>query len=120
MKQHGEKRFRMGIQARVLALSVLFTLLTAGIIVFTSTLSLSAQMRRSVLQSAEYALQTSSAAIRQDIQEVDDLVRWCRVDTTVRTAMLSNVSPGILTSTLSPSFPISSTPCTPPLTFSVS
>lgn len=102
MKQHGEKRFRMGIQARVLALSVLFTLLTAGIIVFTSTLSLSAQMRRSVLQSAEYALQTSSAAIRQDIQEVDDLVRWCRVDTTVRTAMLSNVSPGILTNTLYP------------------
>lgn len=102
MKQHGGRHFRMGIQARILALSVLFTLLTAGIIVLTSTLSLSTQMRRSVLQSAEYALQTSSSAIRQDIQEVDDLARWCRVDTTVRTAMLSNVSPGILTNTLYP------------------
>lgn len=102
MKQHGERRFHMGIQARILALSVLSTLLTAGIIVLTSTVSLSAQMRRSVLQSAEYALQTSSAAIRQNIQEVDDLVRWCRVDTTVRTAMLSNVSPGLLTNTLYP------------------
>lgn len=102
MTQHGKRRFHMSIQTRILALAVLFTLLTAGTIVFTSTLSLSAQMRRSVLQSAEYALQISSASIRQDIQEVDDLARWCRVDSTVRTAMLSNISPGILTNTLYP------------------
>lgn len=102
MKQQRKIRFHIGIQARILALAVLFTLLTAGIIVITSTISLSAQLRRSVLQSAEYALQTSAAAIRQDIQEVDDLARWCRVDSTVRTAMLSNISPGILTNTLYP------------------
>lgn len=102
MERQKKSRLCMGIQARILALAILFTLLTAGIIVITSTISLSAQMRRSVLQSAEYALQTSSAAIRQDIQEVDDLARWCRVDSTVRTAMLSNISPGILTNTLYP------------------
>jgi len=95
-------RLRFGLQAQVLALTVLFTLLTAGSILVTGTLSLSAQLRRSVLQSAEYALQTSSAAIRRDIQEVDDLARWCRVDATVRTAMLSNISSGTLTSTVYP------------------
>lgn len=80
---------RFDIQARVLALAILFTLLAAGGIVVTSALSLSAQLRRSVIQSAEYALQISSDALRQDIQEVDDLSRWCRVDFTVRTAVLT-------------------------------
>lgn len=93
---------RFGIQARVLALAILFTLLAAGVIVVTSALSLSAQLRRSVIQSAEYALQISSAALRQDIQEVDDLSRWCRVDSTVRTAVLSNISNGTLTNTVYP------------------
>lgn len=99
---HKTGAVRFGIQARVLALAILFTLLAAGIIVVTSTLSLSAQLRRSVIQSAEYALQTSSAALRQDIQEVDDLSRWCRVDSTVRTAMLSSISNGTLTNTVYP------------------
>lgn len=67
MERQRKARFRFGIQARILALTILFTLLTAGIIVVTSTISLSAQLRRSVLQSAEYALQTSASAIRQDI-----------------------------------------------------
>lgn len=93
---------RFGIQARMLALAILFTLLAAGVIVVTSALSLSAQLRRSVIQSAEYALQISSAALRQDIQEVDDLSRWCRVDSTVRTAVLSNISNGTLTNTVYP------------------
>ena len=99
---HRPGPLRFGIQARVLTLAILFTLLVAGVIVVSSTLSLSTQLRRSVIQSAEYALQTSSAALRQDIQEVDDLSRWCRVDSTVRTAMLSNISNGTLTSTVYP------------------
>lgn len=99
---HKTGRVRFGIQARVLALAILFTLLAAGVIVVTNTLSLSTQLRRSVIQSAEYALQTSSAALRRDIQEVDDLSRWCRVDSTVRTAMLSNISNGTLTNTVYP------------------
>ena len=86
----------------MLASAILFTLLTAGIIVVTSTLSLGSQLRRSVIQSAEYTLQTSAAILRRDIREIDDLSRWCRVDSTVRTAMLSNISPGILTNTLYP------------------
>ena len=44
---------RFGIQARVLALAILFTLLAAGIIVATSARSLRDQLRRSVIQSAE-------------------------------------------------------------------
>ena len=99
---HKTGALRFGIQARMLALAILFTLLAAGVIAVTSALSLSTQLRRSVIQSAEYALQTSSAALRQDIQEVDDLSRWCRVDSTVRTAMLSNISNGTLTNTVYP------------------
>lgn len=99
---HKTPAVRFGIQARVLALAVLFTLLTAGIILITSTLSLSAQLRRSVIQSAEYTLQTSAAILRRNIREVDDLSRWCRVDSTVRTAMLSSISNGTLTNTVYP------------------
>lgn len=99
---HKTPAVRFGIQARVLALAVLFTLLTAGVILITSTLSLSAQLRRSVIQSAEYTLQTSAAILRRNIREVDDLSRWCRVDSTVRTAMLSNISNGTLTNTVYP------------------
>lgn len=97
-----KRPLRFGIQARVLALAVLFTLLTAGAIVAASALSLSAQLRRSVIQSAEYALQTSAAAIRQDIEEVDDLSRWSRIDSTVRTAMLTNISTGNLVNSVYP------------------
>jgi len=102
MSGRSGKRVRFGLQARVLALCVLFTLLTAGSIVTVSVLSLTDQMRRAVIQGAEYALRTSSSAIRQDIQEVDDLSRWCRTDSSVRTAMLTNVSTGTLTNTLYP------------------
>ena len=63
------KNLRFGIQARVLTLAVLFTLLTAGIIVVTNTLSLSAQLRRSTIQGAEYALQTTAATIRPSPRE---------------------------------------------------
>lgn len=99
---HSSDHFRFGIQARMIALAILFTLLTAGIIVISNTLSLSTQLHRAMIQSSEYALQTSAAAIRQDIQEVDDLSRWCRVNSTVRTAMLSNISNGTLTNTVYP------------------
>ncbi len=99
---HGRGALRFGIQARVLTLAVLFTLLTAGAIVVTSTLSLSAQLRRSVIQSAEYALQTSAAAICQDIQEVDDLSRWSRIDANVRTAMLTNIPSSTMVNSIYP------------------
>lgn len=99
---HQTSRSRFGMQARMIALAILFTLLTAGIIVVSNTFSLSAQLHRAMIQSSEYALQTSAAAIRQDIQEVDDLSRWCRVDSTVRTAMLTNITPGTLTNTVYP------------------
>ena len=99
---HKSGLIRFGIQARMITLAILFTLLTAGIIVVTNTLSLSVQLHRTMIQSSEYALQTSAAAIRQDIQEVDDLSRWCRVDSTVRTAMLTNITPGTLTNTVYP------------------
>lgn len=99
---HKTGRVRFGIQARVLALAILFTLLAASVIVVTSALSITGQLRRSVIQSAEYTLQTSAAILRRNIREVDDLSRWCRVDSTVRTAMLSSISNGTLTNTVYP------------------
>ncbi len=97
-----KRRGRFGIQARVLSLAVLFTLFTAGIIIISSARSLAQQLRRSTIQSAEYTLQAAGAGIRQDIQEVDELSLWCCVDSTVRTAMLTDISTGVLTHTVYP------------------
>ena len=49
------KRVRFGIQTRVLALAVLFTLLAAAVVTAGSARNLSAQLRRASFQSAEYA-----------------------------------------------------------------
>lgn len=103
MKQARRKDFAwFGIQARVLTLAVLFTLLTAGIILVTSTLSLSAQLRRSMLQSAEYNLQTVANGIRQDILEVDALPNWCALTYSVRTALFADLPAGTLAHTAYP------------------
>ncbi len=96
------RRGRFGIQARVLSLAVLFTLFTAGIIIFSSARSLAQQLRRTTIQSAEYTLQAAASGIRKDIQEVDDLSLWCCVDSTIRTAMLTDISTGVLTHTVYP------------------
>lgn len=93
---------RFGIQARVLALAILFTLLAAGIIVATSARSLRDQLRRSVIQSAEYAVQAAADGIRQDILEIDALPTWCALNYTARTALFSDFSPGTLAHTAYP------------------
>ena len=71
---------RFGIQARVLALAVLFTLLAAAIVTASSARSMSAQLRRAAFQSAEYAVQTAADGIRQDILEIDALPSWCAIN----------------------------------------
>ena len=93
---------RFGIQARVVGLALLFTLLAAGMVLASSAAILSAQLRRTTLQSAEYALQTAAAGIRQDIAEVDALADWCATAPTVRTAMLTPISTASLTHTYYP------------------
>ena len=93
---------RFGIQARVLALAVLFTLLAAAIVTAGSVRGVSAQLRRSTLQSTEYALQTTSESIRQDIAEIDALVSWSVTDASVRTSMLTAVPVSTLTHTVYP------------------
>ena len=87
---------RFGIQARVLALAVLFTLLAAVIVTASSVRSVSAQLRRAAFQSAEYAVQTAADGIRQDILEIDALPNWCAINYTVRTALFSDSSAGAL------------------------
>ena len=93
---------RFGIQARVVGLALLFTLLAAGTVLAGSAATLSDQLRRTTLQSAEYALQTAAAGIRQNIAEVDALADWCAAAPTVRTAMLTPISTASLTHTYYP------------------
>ena len=93
---------RFGIQARVLALAVLFTLLAAVIVTASSAKNVSDQLRRSTLQSTEYALQTASESIRQDIAEIDALVSWSVTNASVRTSMLTAVPVSTLTHTVYP------------------
>ncbi len=90
------KRVRFGIQTRVLALAVLFTLLAAAVVTAGSARNLSAQLRRASFQSAEYAVQTAADGIRQDILEIDSLPSWCAMNYTARTALFSNLSVGTL------------------------
>ncbi len=88
-----DKPRRFGIQARVLGLALLFTLVAAAIVTATSAKNVSDQLRRATLQSTEYALQAASESIRQDIGEIDDLVSWCVSDPSVRTSMLTGGIP---------------------------
>lgn len=91
-----EHRVRFGIQVRVLALAVLFTLLAAAIVTESSARNVAAQLRRGAFQSAEYAVQTAADGIRQDILEIDALPNWCALNYTARTAMFSDLSAGTL------------------------
>lgn len=83
---------RFGIQARVLALAVLFTLLAAAIVTVNSVRSVSAQLRRAAFQSAEHAVQAAADSIRQDVLEIDALPSWCAINYTARTALFSDFS----------------------------
>lgn len=87
---------KIGIQARVLLLAVAFTLLSAGVMLAESARSVSEQLRRSTLQSTEYAVQTAAEGIRQDILEIDALPNWCALNYTARTALFTDLSTGTL------------------------
>ena len=87
---------RFGIQARMLTLAILFTLLAAAIVTASSVRNMSTQLRRAVFQAAEYAVQTAADGIRQDILEIDALPSWCAINYTVRAAMFSDFSAGTM------------------------
>ncbi len=90
---------RFGISARLVTLTVLFTVVIAAIVLCSSVSYLSAQTRQNSLQAAEYQLETAATSLSQRVTEVDDLVNWCTVNTTVRTYLLTSIS-GNLANTL--------------------
>lgn len=90
------------LRMRILVLTLLFTLATALAITVISLYTLSRSIRKNTLSTAEYALQTAAATIRQDIQEIDSLADWCTYNPTLRTYMLSDMSTASLLQTVYP------------------
>ena len=64
---------RSGIQARVLALTMFFTLGASLVIAASNMHQMTAEWERTTILNAEYALQTAASAIRRDVDEIDDL-----------------------------------------------
>ncbi len=91
-------RRRFGISARLVALTVLFTVVIAAVVLCSSVYYLSIQTRQTNLQAAEYQLETAASSLSQRVTEVDDLVNWCTVNTTVRTYLLTSISSNLANS----------------------
>ena len=60
---------RSGIQARVLALTMFFTLGASLVIAASNMHQMTAEWERTTILNAEYALQTAASAIRRDVDE---------------------------------------------------
>ena len=88
---------RGSIQVRIILLAMLFTLLAALVILITSMNAVANRLERTTLQSVEYALETASATIRSNIEEVDSLAGWCIANASIRTWLLSADPPQTLT-----------------------
>ena len=58
---------RSGIQARVLALTMFFTLGASLVIAASNMHQMTAEWERTTILNAEYALQTAASAIRRDV-----------------------------------------------------
>lgn len=58
---------RSGIQARVLALTMFFTLGASLVIAASNMHQMTAEWERTTILNAEYALQTAASAIRRDM-----------------------------------------------------
>ena len=79
---------RSGIQARVLALTMFFTLGASLVIAASNMHQMTAEWERTTILNAEYALQTAASAIRRDVDEIDDLAGWCAYNPGMRTYLL--------------------------------
>ncbi|MCC8065179.1 MAG: hypothetical protein LIO70_08865, partial [Clostridiales bacterium] len=97
MKAQEKSCRRFGISARVVVLTLLFTILIAAVVLCSSVYYLSIQTRRANLQAVEYQLETASSSLSQRVEEIDDLAKWCTVNTTVRTYMMTSVSNNLAT-----------------------
>lgn len=89
-------RPRLTIRARVIALTLVFTLAIALMVLLGSLYTASRQIYNSNLQAVEYQLKTATMAIRQRVDEIDNLSNWCSANAYIRTYMLSNIDNGIL------------------------
>lgn len=81
---------RGSLQLRVLTLTLLFTLGVSIVITVSNIHQLNAEWERTTLLNAEYALQTATAAIYRDLDEVDDLASWCAYNPSMRTYLLTD------------------------------
>ncbi len=93
----GRRRKRFGISARVVVLTLAFTIVIAAIVLCSSLYYLSIQTRRTYLQAAEYQLETAVSSLSQRVEEIDHLAKWCTANTTVRTYMMTSVSSNLAT-----------------------
>ena len=80
---------RSGIQARVLALTMFFTLGASLVIAASNMHQMTAEWERTTILNAEYALQTAASAIRRDVDEIDDLAGWGAYNPGMRTYLLT-------------------------------
>ena len=91
----GKLKFRRGgIQIRVLALTLLFTLGVSLVIAASNLHQMTAEWERTTILNAEYTLQTAASAIRRDIDEIDDLAGWCAYNSGMRTYLLTGDTSG--------------------------
>lgn len=97
MKAQEKSCRRFGISARVVVLTLLFTILIAAVVLCSSVYYLSIQTRRTHLQAAEYQLETATSSLSQRVAEIDHLAKWCTANTTVRTYMMTSVSNNLAT-----------------------
>ena len=89
----GKYKFRRGsVQLRVLALTLLFTLGVSLVIAVNNMHQLTAELERTALLNAEYALQTAATAIQRDVEEVDDMASWCAYNAPMRTYLLTDIT----------------------------
>ncbi|MCD8085816.1 MAG: histidine kinase [Clostridiales bacterium] len=88
---------RFGISARVVVLTLAFTIVIAAIVLCSSLYYLSIQTSRTYLQAAEYQLETAVSSLSQRVEEIDSLANWCTANTTVRNYMMTSVSSNLAT-----------------------
>lgn len=89
-------RQRITIRARIIALTLAFTLVIALLVLLGSLYAASRQINSRSLQAVEYQLKTAAMTIRQRVDEIDDLSNWFSVNAYIRTYMLSNIDNSIL------------------------
>lgn len=97
MAAQQKKEVRVGITARIIWLTALFTAAITLVMLLQSVRILSRQINQNNLQSTEYRLKTASITIGQRIREVDNLLDWSVSNASTRTFLFSGIRNNTLT-----------------------